>query len=47
MAALTAENIDWVTKTLNYSRKKTKQPVHLVIGVGGKNVICRGTANLL
>lgn len=32
MAALTAEDVDWSTKTLNYNRKKTKQPVHLVIG---------------
>ena len=32
MAALTAENIDWTTRTLNYGRKKTKQPVHLAMG---------------
>lgn len=32
MALLKAENIDWQTRTLNYIRMKTEEPVHLNIG---------------
>ena len=32
VAELKADNIDWTTRTLNFIRMKTKEPVHLVIG---------------
>jgi len=32
MAMLRAENIDWQTRTLNFVRQKTQEPVHLMIG---------------
>jgi integrase len=32
VANLRAEHIDWQNRTLNFVRKKTTQPVHLVIG---------------
>ena len=34
MALLKTENIDWQTRTLNYVRMKTGEPVHLSIGTG-------------